>query len=408
MSVDRIIARRYLFSKRTIAFVNVISFISIIGVTIGVAALIVVLSVFNGFGSLVTSLLVSFDPHLRIESIKHTDMSSYESLIKYLQSQDKVTGFAPYVNGKALVVSRGITRVINIRGVDPEGIGKVSGLKDKIVLGSANLKDEDKNGIVLGMALADRLGSVVGDTISVVSPSGVEVALLQMGQPLIRRFRVAGIYETNNKDYDSFYAYVNLEAGQTLFGLKDQIDGIEMRFTDLSYADPFKSKLEKQFGKEFRILTWFDLHKELYTVMQVERWSAYLILCLIIAVASFNLLGSLTMAVIEKRRDIGILKTMGITNRLIARIFLLQGLAVGVVGAFLGTAIGLGVVYVQKHYHLFPLDPTVYIISAIPVEVRGSDLVVVTFAAIVLCLLASRYPAKRAAQLIPVEAIRWE
>ena len=408
MSVDRIIARRYLFSKRTIAFVNVISYISIIGVTIGVAALIVVLSVFNGFGSLVTSLLVSFDPHLRIESVKRTDASNYDRLVQYLQSQDQVTGFAPFVEGKALVVSRGITRVINIRGVDPDRIGKVSGLKDKIVLGSANLEGADENGIVLGMALADRLGSVVGDTISIVSPSGVEIALLQMGQPLIRRFRVAGIYETNNKDYDSYYAYVNLEAGQTLFGLKKQIDGFEVRFTDLSYADPFKTKLEKQFGKEFRIMTWFDLHRELYTVMQIERWSAYLILCLIIAVASFNLLGSLTMTVIEKRRDIGILKTMGITNKIVARIFLLQGFVVGVVGALLGTAIGLGVVYVQKHYHLFPLDPTVYIISAIPVEVRWLDLVFVTFAAIVLCLLASRYPAKRAAHLVPVEAIRWE
>jgi len=408
MSVDRIIARRYLFSKRTIAFVNVISYISIIGVTIGVAALIVVLSVFNGFGSLVTSLLVSFDPHLRIESVKRTDASNYDRLVQYLQSQDQVTGFAPFVEGKALVVSRGITRVINIRGVDPDRIGKVSGLKDKIVLGSASLEGADENGIVLGMALADRLGSVVGDTISIVSPSGVEIALLQMGQPLIRRFRVAGIYETNNKDYDSYYAYVNLEAGQTLFGLKKQIDGFEVRFTDLSYADPFKTKLEKQFGKEFRIMTWFDLHRELYTVMQIERWSAYLILCLIIAVASFNLLGSLTMTVIEKRRDIGILKTMGITNKIVARIFLLQGLVVGVVGALLGTAIGLGVVYVQKHYHLFPLDPTVYIISAIPVEVRWLDLVFVTFAAIVLCLLASRYPAKRAAHLVPVEAIRWE
>jgi lipoprotein-releasing system permease protein len=408
MTVDQIIARRYLFSKRTIAFVNVISFISIIGVTIGVAALIVVLSVFNGFGSLVTSLLVSFDPHLRIESVKRTSEASYEPMIQYLKSQDKVSGLAPFVNGKALVVSRGITRVINIRGVDPDEVGKVSGLKDKIVLGSAGLKEADNNGIVLGMALADRLGSVVGDTISVVSPSGVEAALLQMGQPLIRRFRVAGIYETNNKDYDSYYAYVNLNAGQTLFGLNQQIDGIEVRFVDIAFADAYKSKLEKQFGREFRILTWFDLHKELYTVMQVERWSAYLILCLIIAVASFNLLGSLTMAVIEKRRDIGILKTMGITNKVVARIFLLQGLVVGVAGAVLGTGIGLGVVWLQERYHLFPLDPTVYIISAIPVQLRWVDLVVVAFAAILLCLLASRYPARRAAQLVPVEAIRWE
>ena len=408
MRVEQIIALRYLFSKRSIAFVNVISFISVIGVTIGVAALIVVLSVFNGFGGLVTSLLISFDPHLRIESTKRSNVSSYESLMQFLSTQSDVNGYSPFVSGKALVVSRGVTRVINIRGIDPDRIAEVSGLPQKVVLGSSNLKDENKGGIILGMALADRLGAIVGDTISVVSPSGVEVALLQMGQPLIRRFRVTGIYETNNKDYDSYYAYVNLEGGQTLFGLNQQIDGIEVRFKELSYTNHYRDILLQRFGSEFRVLTWYDLHKELYTVMQVERWSAYFILCLIVAVASFNLLGSLSMAVIEKRRDIGILKTMGITNELVSRIFLLQGLVVGTAGVLFGSGIGLGLVYLQQRYHLFPLDPTVYIIPAIPVEVRWLDLVVVSVAAIVLCLLAARYPARRAAHLIPVEAIRWE
>jgi len=408
MTVEQTIAWRYLLSKRSIAFVNVISFISIIGVTIGVAALIIVLSVFNGFGSLVSSILISFDPHLRIESVKRAEAQAYDPIVQYLRSRDNVTGCAAFVTGKALLVSKGLTRVINIRGVDPEGIGKVSGLRDKIVLGSANLKDENRNGIVLGMALADRLGSIVGDTISVVSPSGVEVALLQLGQPLIRRFRIVGIYETNNKDYDSYYAYLGIEAGQALFGLKKEIDGYEVRLTDVRQANNVRDALQKEFGARFRYLSWFDLHRELYTVMQVERWAAYLILCLIIAVASFNLLGSLTMSVIEKRRDIGILKTMGITNKAVSRIFLYQGLAVGVVGTLLGTVLGLAVVYLQERYHLFPLDPTVYIIPAIPVEVRWFDLVTVSFAAIVLCLLASRSPAKRAAQLIPVEAIRWE
>jgi lipoprotein-releasing system permease protein len=408
VTVEQTIALRYLLSKRSIAFVNVISFISIIGVTIGVAALIIVLSVFNGFGSLVSSILISFDPHLRIESIKRAEAQTYESLVQYLQSREDVNGCAAFVTGKALLVSKGLTRVINIRGVDPDGIGKVSGLKDKIVLGSADLIAENRNGIVLGMALADRLGSIVGDTISVVSPSGVEVALLQMGQPLIRRFRIVGIYETNNKEYDSYYAYVGLEAGQALFGLKKQIDGYEVRLKDVRRTDDLRETLRKRFGTEFRYLSWFDLHRELYTVMQVERWAAYVILCLIIAVASFNLLGSLTMSVIEKKRDIGILKTMGITNKAVSRIFLYQGFAVGVVGTLLGTALGLAVVVLQERYHLFPLDPTVYIIPAIPVEVRWLDLVTVSFAAIVLCLLASRSPAKRAAQLIPVEAIRWE
>jgi lipoprotein-releasing system permease protein len=402
------IALRYLLSKKNVRFVSVISTISILGVTIGVAALIVVLSVFNGFRGLVSSILINFDPHLRIESTIPVDSTKYQAMLDYLSNDSEVKGYSPFAGGKALIVSRNINRVVNIRGLESNSIPKVSGLSDKIVLGSVDLTGDQRNGIVLGLILADRLGIVIGDTISVVSPSGAELATLQLGLPLIRRFKVVGIYESNNKEYDGYYAFTNLNSAQLLFGRAGRIDGIDIRFGDVDNADSFRKTIKKEYGDSFRYLTWYDLHRELYTVMQIERWCAYIVLCLIIAVASFNLLSSLTMTVIEKRRDIGILKSMGATTGSIRKIFSVQGFYVGIVGTMTGTLIGLFIVYLQERYHLVPLDTTVYIIPAMPVEVQVTDIILVAVAALGLCSLASRLPAKRAASLNPVEAIRWE
>lgn len=407
MKLEQFMALRYLFSKRQVGFVSVISFISITGVTVGVAALIVVLSVFNGFNGLVTSILVNFDPHVRIEGLKQTDQTAFDALTNRLTGHADVKGTAPYVLGKALVVSRNVNRVINIKGIDVDRIDGVSGLRGTIVLGDLELK-EKRNGIVIGLTLADRLGAVVGDTISVVSPAGSESALMQIGQPLIRRFAVRGIYESNNKEYDAFFAFVGLEDGQKLFEMGETISGLEVRLDDLEHTDGVASMLEDEFGDSFRILTWYDLHRELYSVMQIERWMAFIILCIIIGVASFNLLGSLTMSVIEKTRDIGILKALGTGRATIQRMFMYQGLFVGLLGSLCGLLLGVVLVVLQEEYHLIPLDPTVYIIPAIPVELRAMDLFLVPMTAIALCSLAALYPSRRAAGLIPVEAIRWE
>jgi len=408
MKLEQAIALRYLKSKRKVGFVTVISFISIVGVTIGVAALVIVLSVFNGFNGLVTSILTEFDPHLRVERLSLGDQADYDRLSFFLSSDSDVQGFAPFVSGKALIVSRNMNRVINVKGLDETLVDKVSGLRDKLVLGELDFQARNGSGMVIGLTLADRLGVVVGDTLSVVSPAGSEFALLQIGQPLIRRFVVSGIYESNNKEYDAYYAYVGLDAGRALFSLGNQVQGVEIRLSDIDVTSQFEERMRTNFGSDYRILTWYDLHRELYSVMQIERWMAYVILCMIVGVASFNLLGSLTMSVIEKTRDIGILKTMGATREMIQKIFMNQGLFVGILGSLFGVLLGVLVVYLQQEFHLVPLDPTVYIIPAIPVELHIMDLILVSLTGIGLCSVAAYYPARRAAALVPVEAIRWE
>jgi len=231
---------------------------------------------------------------------------------------------------------------------------------------------------------------------------------VQFGQPVTRECAVVGIYDSNNKDYDSHYAYVSLATARELFDLGNAVTGVEMRLRNIDDSDGVKADLQRKLGANFRVSTWYDLHRDLYSVMKVERWTAYIILCMIVGVATFNVLGSLTMGVIEKRRDIGILKALGATSTSIMRVFMFEGVLVGTIGTLLGTGIGLLVCYLQIHYQLFPLDPTVYIIPAIPVEVRWTDFVAVSLATMLLSILASLYPARRAASLLPVQAIRWE
>ncbi len=408
-SVETFIARRYLLTKRSIRFINVIGIISIIGITIGVAALLVALSVFNGFNSVVTSVLVGFDPHIRIEKSGNLSMDEYEKIAGILKRRSDVKGFSPFVSGKAMLTTKSYTKVVFVRGIDEQKIEDVSGLNQKIVLGDLKLQRSGETpGIVIGLALADRLASVVGNEIAIYGPSGIQTALTGMNVPQSSVFRVEGIYESNNKDYDANYAYISIAAAQELFNMENKYSGVELRLNDFQSADKVKAELVNQLPGDVIVSSWFDLHKNLYIVMSVERWSAYILLCLIIVVATFNMLGSLTMGVIEKQRDIAVLKSMGMTASRITRVFMVEGMFIGLIGTILGIGIGLIVLWLQIQYHIFPLDTTVYIIPAIPVEIRWTDFVAIGIASLGCSFLAAYYPARRAAATLPAQALRWE
>lgn len=407
MSIESFIAWRYLKSKRKMGFITIISLISIIGVMIGTAALIVVLSVFNGFNGLVTSLLVGFDPHIRIEKPKNENISNLDSLERIISGIKEIKSFSPVISEKAMIITGQINRVIIINGVDDKKIGEVSGVKNKIINGKFEFDDNaELKSIVLGLTLADRLGVIKGDTVFLVSSSGMDNSILQFSNPKVMKLKVIGIFESNNKDYDNFYAYISLSAAKELFDT--DYSTIEVRLNDINNSLKVKKEIENVLPAGFTVLTWYDLHKDLYSIMKIERWVAYIILCLIIAVATFNILGSLTMTVIEKKRDIGVMISFGFTKKKIAKIFMLQGLLVGVIGTVLGCLLGLILCILQIKFGLFPLDPNIYIISALPVELRWTDFIYVSFASILICFLATIYPSRRAANLLPIDAIRWE
>jgi len=408
MSYELFIAKRYLVSKQKSGWITVITLISISGVTVGVAALIVVLSVFNGFNSLVTSILVGFDPHLRVESTEGQAMRMERSVEGVLRADQRVKAFAPFVLGKSLVLAGGYSQAAFIKGVDEGKVGTVSGVEKSIVLGSFRLDEGKEEGIVLGLTLADRLHVVVGSTVTVISPVGIEAVATQLAQPLMKRFKLVGIYESKNRDYDAKYAYVSLGAAQQLFDIRGKIDGLELRLNSIDDAENVKADLQRKFGDSYTVSTWYDLHRDLYSVMQVERWVAYIILSLIILVAAFNILGSLTMSVLEKTRDIGVLRSMGAAASGVRRVFLIEGLFVGIIGSALGSLLGFGTYLLQKYFQVFPLDPNVYIIPALPVELHVADFISVAAAALIICTLSALYPARRASRLIPVDAIRWE
>ncbi|HMS66060.1 MAG TPA: ABC transporter permease [Ignavibacteria bacterium] len=408
MSVELFIARRYLFSKKKFNFISIISLISIVGVTIGVAALIIVLSVFNGFSSKVTGILVSFDPHIRVEASGNTKLADF----KLLQGKINDLGIkssSPYTLNKGMLANEISNEVVFIKGVDENETGNVSGVKDLVKFGKFDLSDKGEyGGIVLGYSLMNKIKARPGDTLTLLSPVGLESSLTQFVDPRTKKFVINGVYDSDNKDYDGNYAYISISNSQDLFQLDNKVNGIEMRLSDINDSEKEKSKLINALGNDYTVSTWYDLHKDFYSLLKVERWVAFIILSLIIAVASFNILGSLTMTVIEKKRDIGVLKSMGATDKMITNIFMTEGIYVGVIGVVLGTLLGLVIILAQIQFEFYKLDATIYKISSLPVELRFSDFIYIPVAAMILCFLASLYPSRRAAKLNPVNAIRWE
>lgn len=407
--VEIFIARRYMTSKRKIRFINVISYISISGIAIGVAALLIALSVFNGFSSVVTSVLVDFDPHIRIEKKGGFSFTEYSMINAQLKNMNEVNAIAPFIIGKAMLASGSFNRVVFIKGLNRDEITRVTGLSNKMILGELTFQDSSGiPGVIIGLTLADRLSSVVGNDIVVYSPGDIQSSLSGIRIPEGKRFRVTGIYESNNKDYDLSYAFISLNDARTVFNYMDRIDGIDLRLVDFKKSDTVKKYLLQFLPHGTSVSTWFDLHKSLYVVMLIERWIGYILLSLIILVATFNMLGSLTMGVIEKKRDISVLRAMGMSRKNISKIFMTEGLFLGVIGTVIGIIIGLIILFVHIKYNIFPLDTTVYIIPSIPVEIRWTDFIPIAFVSIGLSWFAAWYPAKRASSIVPSEGLRWE
>ena len=409
MLFESFIAKRYLASKHKINFITIISFISIAGITIGVAALIVVLSVFNGFSSLVVDYLMNLDPHVRITAISNEGEKNILEIDKILENEKLVLSYSPFIEGKVLAYSKGFTQVVNLKGISKDKIDNVYLINENLVDGSdENFRNGDQR-VFVGLQLADKLMVMSSDSLVLISPSNIEQSITQLALPLSKKVVVDGVFSSKNNEYDVGYIFCSLSDAQFLFGYKNNFQGYDIRLDELSHSSDVKKSLLTKIGsKDYKIETWYDFHQELYSVMQIERWTAYIILSLIIAVATFNILGSLSMSVIEKRRDIGILRSMGVTESSILKIFMFEGLLIGILGTLLGIIIGYAVCYIQINYNIYPLDPAQYKIDSLPVEIRLSDFFYISGASMFLSFLASLFPAKKAAKVNPISAIKWE
>ncbi len=411
MRFETYIAKRYLFSKHKLNFITILSFLSIGGITIGVAALIIVLSVFNGFGNLVKNYLINFDPHLRVEIISPdvtlNDYIKLESLVKKIPS---LKAYSPFVSSKVLAYRNGKTQVVVLKGIKTESNKNFYGIEKSLLYGNYDFKSYGSlPKIMLGLPLANNLEVIVGDTVTIVSPSGIEKVITQFASPKQSKFIISGIYYSYNNKYDESFMFSDITIAQDLLGYKTDIQGYDILLNDIDQSDKAKEYLSKHLNPDlFSVNTWFDFHKDLYTVMKIERWAAFLILLLIIAVASFNVLGSLSMSVVEKNRDIGVLKTIGAKNSSIKKIFIRQGLLIGIIGTVLGMLIAYLVCYLQINYNIYPLDPTRFKINSLPVKIQVSDFIYVGLASLFLSTIASIFPSKRASQTDPIDAIKWE
>ena len=422
-----LIARRYLASRQRVTLISIISGISVAGVAVGVAALVVVLSVMNGFYDVVRDLLVSYDPHVRIEASAGGGLAEAEALAALAAGAPGVDRAAPYVEGKALLATPGggtLNQVVVVRGVDARALDAQA--QASIRDGAFDLARRDgRAGIVIGGALASRTGVYAGDSgegggvevegsrVTLLSAQALEraVQLYPFGLPDQRAFNVRGTFSLE-PTYDETHVFVGLEEAQRLFGMAGRVTGVDLRLADLDDAgtvrDALQDRLDAAYGPDrFTVKTWYDLQGSLYSVMKLEKWAASAILALIIVVAAFNIVGALTMIVIEKRRDLGALQAMGVSRRDVRRIFLLEGLLVGGLGAGIGLALGLAIALAQKTFGIVKLaEAGSFVIDAYPVSIRPLDVGLTVLVAVGLCALAAVYPASRAAHIDPARAVQ--
>ncbi len=403
------IARRYLRSKHKINLISVISILSTAGITIGVAALIVVLSVFNGFGGIVKSILINLDPHIKITILNSAGNSRKDELLNELKKIDGVKDFTPYAEGKVLVLKKRSYEIVELKGIENNNNLYSDKFEGKMFAGDFDINREGTGNIMLGVSNALQISARIDDTLNIVSANNIERTITSYSLPSTGRLVLKGIFQSNNKDYDAGVALTDLASAQRILGLKNNITGIEVYLNDVNKANDIRSRLQNKFGTDnFSFYTWYDLHKDLYNVMLIERWSAYIILCLIIAVATFNILGSLSMTVIEKKKDIGVLRAMGAGTKSILRIFMFEGILVGAIGTIAGLALGLTICILQINYNFYPLDPLKYLVDAMPVEIAFSDVIAIGAASFILTFLAALYPARKAAKLNAIDSIKWE
>ncbi|RJP54603.1 MAG: lipoprotein-releasing ABC transporter permease subunit [Deltaproteobacteria bacterium] len=410
MSYELFIGLRYLKAKRKQTFISIITLISIGGVAIGVMTLIVVIGVMTGFKEDLTGKILGYYSHIVVLK-QNEGLDDYERIIRKIEKVKGVKSATPFTYTQAMLSSKSGSLGVVLRGVDPKTIGKVINIGSNMKEGSLlNLEgpnsSADYPGIIIGKELSRNLGIFYGDTVNLISPMGV---MTPMGMvPRMKKFKIVGIFESGMYEYDSSFLYISLKNAQDFINMPGVVTGIEVKTDDIYRVKEIASGIVRDLGYSYWTKDWMEMNRNLFAALKLEKITMFVILILIIMVAAFNIVSTLIMVVMEKNKDIAILKSMGATASSIMKIFIIEGLVVGVVGTLLGTIGGYALGFLLSEYKFIKLPSDVYYISTLPFRIDSLDSILIAISAIGISFLATLYPSWQASRLLPAEALRYE
>jgi len=410
MSFEFFIGGRYLRARQKETFISLITLLSIAGVTVGVMALIVVIAVMTGFESDLKSRILGVESHVVL--MRHGGpFTDYRRVSQYVEKTEGVEAVTPFIYSQVMLrSSSGVSGAI-LRGIDPESAGRVIKVLESGSLQKLKKMRQKKNtvglepGIILGKELARSLGVIRGDTVYLISSRGMISPVGHM--PAMKRFRVAGVFEAGMYEYDGSLAYIHLKDAQRILRMADAVTGIEVRVDDIYKAENIAKKIVGGLGFPYWARDWMQMNHNLFSALKLEKTVMFIILVLIVLVAAFNIASTLIMMVMGKTKDIAILKAMGSTDKSIRKIFIFKGMIIGSVGTALGIGLGVFLCKILEKYKFIELPGDVYYITTLPVRLEALDVFMIAAAAMVICFLATLYPAHQASKLNPVEAIRY-
>lgn len=413
MSYELFIGLRYLKAKRKQTFISIITLISITGVAIGVMALILVLGVMTGFSDDLREKILGTNSHLVIQKFGGA-LNDYRAVMEKISGCPGVVASTPFILSQVMLSSGTNVSGVVLRGIDIDTAPAVIKIKETLVEGAlGELVKEQQGadgtklpGILIGKELAKLLGAGMGEPITVISPTGL---ITPTGMaPRWKKFLVVAIFESGMYEYDTTLAYISMANAQSFLKMADEATGVEVKVTDIYQVRAVADAIREKIGLSYLVRDWMDMHRNLYAALKLEKTAMFIILVLIILVAAFNIIGTLIMVVHDKNRDIAILKAMGATSAAVMRIFIIQGLVIGLVGTTLGLFGGYLLAFIQNQYHVVGLSQDIYYIAQLTVKTSLLDTFWVAFAAILITFLATVYPSRQAAQLDPAEGLRYE
>ncbi len=421
MRYELFLSLRYLRARRREVFISLITMISMIGVMIGVMTLNIVLAVMTGFEEDLRDRILGFNPHVVISSLQGF-VDGYAEVVDAVRQGPDVVAVAPFVYGQVMVSAGQSVSGSLVRGVDPSlasavvdigshlSFGEVGQLGQKQELTfqtEETVQTVQLSGVLVGHELARQLGVFVGDPINIISPLSATPGPLGV-VPRVKRFVIVGVFDSGMFEYDSALIYMSLADAQQFFTLGEQVTGVEVKIRDVYQAQTVARELESILGFPYTTRDWTEVNSNIFAALKLEKVVYFIVLLLIVLVAAFNIIATLIMVVMEKRKDIAVLKSMGATGRAISRIFIYKGLIIGVVGTLMGTLLGWVGCWLLDRYEFVELPKDVFYVSTLPVKMYAENFFIVGVASVIICLLATIYPARQAARLAPVEVIRYE